>query len=95
MFEGTLIVCAGLGNPTNRAVERETNVVLQSVFPLRSLGAFVAQPRMDKRTQLRELTAIVTGIRERDTRRRRRAFYFVVSRCPSRSKVVSTGGPSN
>ena len=55
----------GLGNPSNRAVERETNVVLQSVFPPQSLAAFVSQPRMDKRTQLRELTAIVTGIRER------------------------------
>ena len=45
-------------------MERETNLVLQSIFPLQSLGAFVSQPRMDKRTQLRELTAIVTGIRE-------------------------------
>ena len=55
---------AGLGNPSNRAVERETSVVLQSVFPPSSLAAFVAQPRIDKRTQLRELTAIVTGIRD-------------------------------
>ena len=47
-------------------MERETNVVLQSIFPPQSLGAFASQPRMDKRTQLRELTAIVTGIRERD-----------------------------
>ena len=58
---------AGLGNPSNRAVERETNLVLQSIFPLQSLGAFVSQPRMDKRTQLRELTAIVTGIRDTTT----------------------------
>ena len=59
-------------------------MVLQSIFPLQSLAAFVAQPRMDKRTQLRELTAIVTGIRQRgETRRRRRAVYFVVSRVVS------------
>ncbi len=59
----SVILRSGLGNPTNRGVERETNLALQSVFPMQALHSFVAQTHIDKRTQLRELTAVTTGIR--------------------------------
>ena len=58
-----IVLRSGLGNPTNRAVLRETTVVLQSVFPQQDLPRFLAQPKLDKRAQLKELTSIVAGIR--------------------------------
>jgi hypothetical protein len=76
-----VILRSGLGNPTNRGVERETNLVLQSVFPLQALQAFVTQSRMDKRTQLRELTAVVTGIRKRSDAITKNSITFYAWKC--------------
>ncbi len=59
----SVMVRTGLGHPTRAAVVRETTAVANSVFPPAALGQFVDQSRMEKRQQLRELAAIVGGIR--------------------------------
>lgn len=58
-----VLLCSGLGSPTEIAVVREATAALQSVFPQTELGTFMALNKIDKEKQLRELTNIVTGIR--------------------------------
>lgn len=59
----SLILRSGLGNPTKESVLKETTVVLASVFPAQDLSLFLSQSRLDKKSQLKELSDIVAGIR--------------------------------
>ena len=47
----------------NDVIELSALAALQSVFPQTELGTFMALSKVDKDRQLKELTAIVTGIR--------------------------------
>ncbi|KAE8602640.1 hypothetical protein XENTR_v10014067 [Xenopus tropicalis] len=58
-----VLLCSGLGSPTDIKVVREATAALQSVFPHTELGTFLALVKKDKERQLRELTMIVSGIR--------------------------------
>ncbi|CAL8103925.1 unnamed protein product [Calicophoron daubneyi] len=58
-----VLMRSGLGAPTNVEVVRETTAALQSVFPQTDVGTYVTSTYNEKRSQLFELTSIVTGIR--------------------------------
>ncbi|TPP59548.1 Cilia- and flagella-associated protein [Fasciola gigantica] len=58
-----VLLCSGLGSPTNVEVVRETTAALQSIFPQTDVGTFLTSTSTQKRNQLAELTGIVTGIR--------------------------------
>ncbi|XP_077759261.1 cilia- and flagella-associated protein 206 isoform X2 [Canis aureus] len=58
-----VLLCSGLGSPTDIKIVREATAALQSVFPQAELGTFLTLSKKDKERQLHELTMIVTGIR--------------------------------
>ncbi|XP_038617268.1 cilia- and flagella-associated protein 206 isoform X3 [Tachyglossus aculeatus] len=58
-----VLLCSGLGSPTDIKVVREATAALQSVFPQTELGTFLSLNKKDKERQLKEFTMIVTGIR--------------------------------
>ena len=60
----TLVVLrSGLGNPTDPAVLQEANNCLNTVFPVSQLVNFQGLARIEKKTKLRQLTALVKGLR--------------------------------
>ena len=60
----TLVVLrSGLGNPTDPGVVAEANTCLATVFPVSQLVAFQALVRIEKKTKIRQLTAVVKGLR--------------------------------
>ncbi|XP_022407974.1 cilia- and flagella-associated protein 206 [Delphinapterus leucas] len=58
-----VLLCSGLGSPTDIKIVREATAALQSVFPQAELGTFLTLSKKDRERQLKELTMIVTGIR--------------------------------
>ena len=54
-----LLPRSGLGNPTDPAVVSEANTCLATVFPVSQLVAFQALVRIEKKTKIRQLTAVV------------------------------------
>ncbi|XP_060061483.1 cilia- and flagella-associated protein 206 [Erinaceus europaeus] len=58
-----VLLCSGLGSPTDIKIVREATAALQSVFPQAELSTFLTLSKKDKERQLKELTMIVTGIR--------------------------------
>ena len=60
----TLVVLrSGLGNPTDPGVVAGANTCLATVFPVSQLVAFQALVRIEKKTKIRQLTAVVKGLR--------------------------------
>ncbi|XP_049628192.1 cilia- and flagella-associated protein 206 [Suncus etruscus] len=58
-----VLLCSGLGAPTDIKIVREATAALQSIFPQAELVTFLTLSKKDKERQLKELTMIVTGIR--------------------------------
>lgn len=58
-----VLLRSGMGSPTDLTVLRETTAALESVLPPVELGMFVSLPRREKKQQLDDLAAIVSGIR--------------------------------
>lgn len=58
-----VLLCSGMGSPTDIKIVREATAALQSVFPQAELSTFLTLSKKDKERQLKELTMIVTGIR--------------------------------
>ncbi|KAM3603604.1 uncharacterized protein V6R79_025765 [Siganus canaliculatus] len=57
-----ILLCSGMGSPTDVNTVKEATAVLQSVFPQAELGVFMALLTRDKEKQLSEFTMIVSGI---------------------------------
>ncbi|KAM9840830.1 cilia- and flagella-associated protein 206 [Aulostomus maculatus] len=57
-----ILLCSGMGSPTDFNSVQEATAALQSVFPPTELGAFMVLLKRDKEQQLDELAMIVTGI---------------------------------
>ncbi|XP_041721406.1 cilia- and flagella-associated protein 206 isoform X2 [Coregonus clupeaformis] len=58
-----VLLCSGLGSPTDITTVREATAALQSVFPQSELGTFMSLIKKEKEQQLNDLSMIVTGIR--------------------------------
>ena len=58
-----LVLRSGLGNPTDPAVLQEANTCLATVFPVSQLVMFQSLARIEKKTKIRQLTAVVKGLR--------------------------------
>ncbi|XP_048001594.1 cilia- and flagella-associated protein 206-like [Leguminivora glycinivorella] len=58
-----IILASGLGSPAHIMTLKEGMAALESVFSIEDLQLFVALPRTEKKEQLTELLAIVSGVR--------------------------------
>ncbi|NWY01129.1 CF206 protein, partial [Nothoprocta ornata] len=58
-----VLLCSGLGSPTDIGVVREVTAALQSIFPQTEMAAFISLSTNNKEEQLKTLTKLVTGIR--------------------------------